>query len=112
MPQSDPTPLAIACSLTAPEQHLRLREIAEIGQHAFLDAHVGGTRASVRFAAHDGIRERLEALVAAESSCCAFMTFDLRDDGGQLVLGIAVPEDAELVLEEFVGSFAPREGTS
>lgn len=33
-----------------------------------------GTRAELRFAAGAGVRERVDAIVAAESDCCAFLT--------------------------------------
>jgi hypothetical protein len=86
----------------------RLDEIAALGAAALLDARVLQRRATLRFAAHDGIRARLESIIAAESRCCGFMTFDLRADGGQLVLRIDAAEDAQLVLEEFVATFVPK----
>ena len=46
---------------------------------------------ALRFRPYPGIRERLEAIVAAEARCCAFLGFDLREDAGDLVLTIAPP---------------------
>ena len=106
--QPESTPLAIACSLTAAEMPERMAEIAALGEAALLDAQVLERRAILHFAAHDGIRSRLEAIIAAESRCCGFMTFDLRDDGAQIVLRIDAPEDARLVLEEFAAAFVPE----
>jgi hypothetical protein len=107
MEPSTPTPLVIACSLTAGEMPVRLREIAAIGEAALLDSHVLGRHATLRFAAHDGIRSRLDAIIAAESSCCGFLTFDLHDYGDQLAIRIDAPQDAQLVLEELVAAFTP-----
>jgi hypothetical protein len=112
MSESDETPLAIACSLTAAEMPERLAEIAALGEAALLDAQVVKGGAVLRFAAHDGIGPRLEAIIASESRCCGFMTFDLRDDGAQIVLRIATPEDAQLVLEEFAATFVPEEAAA
>jgi hypothetical protein len=108
MSQPQSTPLAIACSLTAAELPERLAEIAALGEAALLDAQVLERRATLRFAAHDGIRPRLEAIIAAEARCCGFMSFDLRDDGAQIVLRIDAPEEAQLVLEEFAATFVPE----
>ena len=52
-----------------------------------------------------GVEERLRSIVAAESECCAFLTMTIRDEGDALVLAIAAPEGAELVLEELVDGF-------
>ncbi|HEX8123098.1 MAG TPA: hypothetical protein VF549_17740 [Solirubrobacteraceae bacterium] len=99
--------LPIACSLTAAELPDRLREIASIGRDALLDARVAPGRATLRFAARPGIRDRLDALVAAESACCAFLTFEVREDDAQIVLDIRGPEEGQLVLGELAGAFLP-----
>ena len=112
MAQPDETPLAIACALTAAEMSQRLAEIAALGEAALLDTQVIKGHVILRFAAHDGIRPRLEAIIAAESRCCGFMTFDLRDDGAQIALRIDAPEDAQLVLEELAASFVPENTTT
>ena len=104
-PQS--TPLAIACSLTAAEMPARLGEIAALGEAALLDVQVLDGHATLRFAASNDTRSRLEAITAAESRCCGFMTFDLRDAGTELVLRIDAPDDAQLVLGELAAAFVP-----
>jgi hypothetical protein len=59
----------------------------------------------LRFAAGAGVRERVASVVAAETSCCAFLTMRVSDEPGAVVLDIAAPDDAELVLRELVDSF-------
>jgi hypothetical protein len=39
-------------------------------------------------------------VIAAESSCCAFLRMDLRRTGDGLVLDIAGPQDARPVIAE------------
>ena len=60
------------CSLSATELPARLAEIAELGRAALLDARAEATHAELRFADKAGVRERVEAIIAAESLCCAF----------------------------------------
>lgn len=105
MPEPDSSPLAIACSLTADEIPARLREIGAIGDAGLIDAQIVDGHAFLRFTTTAGLRERLEAIVAAESSCCAFMTFELSDDGEHHVLRVDAPDDARPVLEQFVAFF-------
>jgi hypothetical protein len=63
-----PTELPIACSLGATELPARLAELAALGDEALLDARQDGNTAELRFAAGIGVRERLEAVIAADSS--------------------------------------------
>ena len=95
----------IACSLSAGDLNDRLAEIADLGRTALLSAELDGARATLRFAAAPGIRQRLARIVAAESECCAFLTMTVREEGDDLVLKIAAPEGAEVVLEELVEGF-------
>jgi hypothetical protein len=59
----------------------------------------------VRLRDDSEIERRTRALVAAESACCPFLDFDLRREGGDLVLDISGPDDARPVIDLF---FAPR----
>jgi hypothetical protein len=79
----------LACSLSGPDLEKRLSEIAAIGERA---VRVGD---ELRFPADASTRERLEGIIAAESHCCAFLSFDLRESGDDLVLTIGAPADGE-----------------
>jgi hypothetical protein len=57
-------------------------------------------------AAGAGIRERVDAIVAAESHCCAFLTMQVSAESDTVVLSIEAPEGGELVLAELVDAFA------
>jgi hypothetical protein len=100
-----PDELPIACSLSATDLPTRLQEMTDLGRDALLDSDLDGARARLRFAAGVGIRERVEAIVAAESSCCAFLTMLVTDEPDAVVLTVDAPEDAEPVLAELVDAF-------
>ena len=97
--------LPIACSLSAGELNERLADIAALGGDALLEAELAGLRAELRFARAPDITQRLARIVAAESECCAFLTMTIREEGDAVVLTIAAPGGAELVLEELVDAF-------
>jgi hypothetical protein len=97
--------LPIACSLTAAELPKRLAEMAALGREALVDVRTESRRAELRFADAAGVRQRVEAIVAAESECCAFLTMRVSDAPDSVVLAISAPEDAELVLHELVAAF-------
>ncbi len=104
-----PSELPIACSLDSTELPERLAEIADLGSDALMDAHLEGTRALLRFAAGAAVRARVEAIVAAESRCCAFLQMRVSDEPDAVVLTIDAPADARLVLDELVAAFGdPR----
>jgi hypothetical protein len=99
------TELPIACSLTADEMPARLAEMASVGRDALDSADADGTRAVLRFRRHAGTRDRLAAIVAAESECCAFLVTELVDEAQAVVLTIEAPQGAEPVLDQLVEAF-------
>jgi hypothetical protein len=103
-----PTDLPIACSLSETELPARLAEIRALGQDALLSARRVGPRAVLRFTSDPDIRARVEAIVAAESRCCAFLTMRISAEPDTVTLTIEAPEDAELVLQELVDAFGVR----
>lgn len=100
-----PTELPIACSLSATELPQRLAEMADLGRAALLDVRTEPLQAQLRFAAGAGIRDRVAAVVAAESQCCAFLTMRVVDERDAVVLSITAPDGAEAVLTELVDAF-------
>ncbi|MEA2281186.1 MAG: hypothetical protein QOK21_1793 [Solirubrobacteraceae bacterium] len=101
MPSEPP----IACSLSATELPTRLAQIVQLGRDSLLDARIHGTRARLRFAPGARVRERVAAIVAAESACCAFLTMQVSEARDEVVLTIEAPADAELVLAELANAF-------
>jgi len=93
----------IACSLSAAEMPERLAEMRALGDDALLSVRQDG---ALRFRADDATRGRLEAIIAAESQCCSFLEFDVREEGGALALTIVAPEGAEPLASELASAFA------
>jgi hypothetical protein len=94
--------LPIACSLNADELPRRLAEIGAIGEEALRAVEPDGV---LRFGADPSTRGRLEAVIAAEEKCCRFLTFELREDAGELFLSIRGPYEAEPVVRELIDAF-------
>jgi hypothetical protein len=93
----------IACSLGADELPRRLAEMRAIGRESLLSVGPEGT---LRFRADDATRRRLRDVIAAESRCCAFLGFELREDLDGLTLTITAPEGAERLASDLVDAFA------
>ncbi len=94
--------LPIACSLSADELPRRLAEVGAIGKYALRAVSPDGV---LRFGADPSTRDRLEAVIAAESECCRFLTFDLREDAGELFLSIRGLDETEPVVRELIDAF-------
>jgi hypothetical protein len=96
--------LPLACTLGPAEMRDRTAEMARIGGEALLAAASHGPRAELRF--RPSARADVEAIVAAEAECCAFLAMDLREDDRELVLTINAPPGAEPVLDGLVSAFS------
>jgi hypothetical protein len=101
---SEPTP--IACTLGAAELPRRAAEIQALGLDGLLALERGDRQAVLRFRRDPGIRDRIDALVAAESRCCAFLGFDVAEERRATVLTITAPPGGEAVLSGLADLFA------
>jgi hypothetical protein len=97
------TPLPVVCTLDAAALRDRAAELAAIGRDGLLAAEIDGTRATLRFAAAAG--GRLEAVVAAERDCCAWLGLDLARKGDEVELTLTAPPDGEAAMHEFARAF-------
>ncbi len=95
----------IVCSLSATELPVRLAEIADLGRTALLDARAEGTHAELLFAGGADVRERVDAIVAAESRCCGFLTMRVKDAPPNVLVTVDAPEGAENVLADLISAF-------
>jgi hypothetical protein len=95
----------IACTLGPAEMPGRLREIAALGREALVAVERAGATATLRFAPDDGVARRLDAIVAAEARCCAFLTFERAGNGDAHVLRIAAPEEGAFMVDALVAAF-------
>ena len=88
----------------------RLREIAALGREALVSVEPDGPVAILRFAADPRVARRLDAIVAAESRCCAFLSFERTEDADGSVLRIAAPPDGAFMVDALVAAFEGRLG--
>jgi hypothetical protein len=99
-----PSALPIACSLSASELPERLAELAAVGRASLLAVAAEENRAELRFAA--AARERLAAIVAAESQCCGFLALRLEEQSDAALLTIEAPAGAGPGLDGLVAAFS------
>ncbi|HEX5980496.1 MAG TPA: hypothetical protein VFY52_05345 [Thermoleophilaceae bacterium] len=97
---------AIACTLDPDQMPRRANEIRALGRDGLEAVERGERRVTLRFRPDPSIRARVDAIVTAESKCCAFLDFAVAGAGDATVLTIAAPEGAEPALRELTGLFA------
>jgi hypothetical protein len=90
----------IACTLPPADLRARGDHIAQIAQRALRSREPLERGARLTFAG-DAVTERdLRDLIAAESQCCAFLTFDLEREDDALRLDVTGPEDAQPIIAQ------------
>jgi hypothetical protein len=100
--------LPIACSLSAADLQDRVAQIRALGRDALVGTSERDGAVVLRFRPDPEIRERVEAIVAAESECCAFLGFRLEHEAGATVLTISAPNGGAEVAHELAAAFAGR----
>lgn len=87
----------VACSLDVADQQRRLADWAELlGQTTAREETPHGVRYS--FDGNAGLKMRVEALAAAEKSCCSFLEFDISELGDQFQLTVTEPPNGQAAL--------------
>jgi hypothetical protein len=89
----------IACTLGADDRSARLTTARELGRRALVGLDVRDHRALLRFR---GEPQGVEALVRAESECCAFLEFARARQGEVTELEIRAPDGGEPLLRGLV----------
>jgi hypothetical protein len=102
----------IACALSADEMPGRMREIAALGREALGSVERDGPVAILRFGRGPDVARRLDAIVAGESRCCAFLSLERTEDADGSVLRIAAPPDGSFMVDALVAAFEGRLGES
>jgi hypothetical protein len=96
----------IACALSPSRMTERGEEIRALGRDGLEAVERKGKRVILRFQRGPRIRERVAGIVAAESSCCAFLDFAIADSEHATVVTVEAPEGGEPVLHELADLFA------
>ncbi|WP_136709265.1 hypothetical protein [Agromyces sp. H66] len=92
-----------SCTLPTVERPLREREFERLFASELRDV-TRTSATSAEFALTSRSVAAARDLAGRETSCCSFFTFDIRDDGVEAVMSIAVPPAHTAVLEAIVGS--------
>ena len=101
-------PLPIACTLGATDLAARGAELRALGGDGLVAVSEGPGRAVLTFRPDAEIRERVDAIVAAESECCAFLDFRVEHGIEATVLTISAPNGGAEVVNELAAAFARR----
>lgn len=96
----------VACSLTPGEAVHRLGEWRSLIGEAAGPPQRTERGARVHFPHTPDLEHRVRALAAAEKECCSFFAFDVRADGGDLMLDIEAPDEAQPLVDELVGGLS------
>jgi hypothetical protein len=96
-------PPAIACTLGPADFKARLATIAALNSAALLSHRRDDLRLELVYAVK--ARAQVLEMVRSEQACCAFLTFEIRDEAGGVHVIIEAPEGAreaaETVFEPF-----------
>jgi MerR family copper efflux transcriptional regulator len=101
-PSGNPSPLPLACTLTAGEQRSRRAWIDDLSQRLVARTQTPDG-AVLRFRADADTERQLEALVAAEARCCPFLAFGVTANGDALELRVRGPAEARPIIDDLFG---------
>ena len=93
--------IPIACTLGPDGMIARQALIDTLAADGLLERAATDAGLQVRLRDTPDIERRTRELIAAEARCCAFLAFDLKRDGGALVLDISGPPEARPVIDLF-----------
>jgi hypothetical protein len=104
-------PVSIACTLNAAEFETRRMKIADLNRTALKSYHRDDLRLELFYAIE--ARPQVLEMVQAEQTCCAFLTFEIREEHRALRVIVGAPEHARdaasFIFERFY-SKAPSRG--
>jgi hypothetical protein len=105
--QSDLPP--IACTLTPGDFKARLTWIAEFNAAALRHHRRDDLRLELTYASE--ARDQVREMVRREQECCAFLTFDVREESDVVRVVITVPEIARHVVDTALEPFQSKAPT-
>ena len=100
-------PVPLACTLGGAEMQDRQAQIAGLGQDGLLSIEHGQQRAILRFRRGAELRRRIDAIVEAESKCCAFLEFQVEEEADATLVTIDAPSGGEPALRGLADMFTP-----
>jgi hypothetical protein len=96
--------IPIACTLTGGNFRDRLAWIAELARESLKGYEQRDLVLELRYDL--GAAEHVREMVRKEKECCAFLTFDVRQDARAVHLTITAPEEARGAAGMLFGQFA------
>lgn len=99
------TAVAIACTLESAEFQERVESIRDLARRSLRSSRRENLRLHLTYGPE--ARAEVEAMVASESECCAFLTFAVRSDKDGVGLTITAPIAALAAANELFAHFAP-----
>ena len=103
--------LPIACTLTPGDLRERLALIRRLTTEALLGHDRHGLVLALRYA--PAALERVRAMVASEQHCCAFLNFEIQEQGDVVHVTITAPENAsdaaDELFEQFIAADQPNQ---
>ena len=96
----------IACTLDTRDFKQRLVSIAKLNRDALCSHERDGLVLRLRYDAK--FADRVNEMVRRETQCCAFLQFDIRQEGDYVLLTITSPEEARVASETLFEQFASR----
>lgn len=96
-------PPPIACTLSTTDRSDREGWIARLNDRALLSRHRDGRRVLLTYKL-DAAAE-VQSVIAAERSCCSFLTFTVTTDDETVKVCITAPEEAAGALDEVFAPF-------
>lgn len=102
--EREPAP-AIACSLDADDYRARIAGIRELAKRSLRSSRREGLKLHLNYK-RQALGE-VEALVAREAKCCAFLDFAVTHDRHGVHLTVTAPVEALEAAEDLFAQFAP-----
>ena len=93
----------IACTLAPGDYQERLAWISRLAREALRGSERRDLALELRYAPEAAARVR--EMVRREQACCAFLTFDLRENPEEITLAVRAPEEAREALDTLFGQF-------
>ena len=90
----------IACTLVPTELRDRTAHLAALAEGALRTRERTDHGERLTFERSDAMERELDAVVAAEASCCSFLRLDVQRHEDRLVLAITGPEEARPVIAQ------------
>jgi hypothetical protein len=98
--------IPIACTLSASDYPSRIAEIAALSRETLRHVERRGLTLDLRYAPDAAARVR--QLVAQERACCAFLQFELHEDGDEVRLLVTAPPAAAEAVPDLLAELTGR----